>query len=295
MANITVTENEINAKSGRIYSIQNNLLVVRECYRGVPRIFTQSVRGSVAEFSEGSARRMRTYLRTCKAEYTHLVTLTYPGSYPCDGAICKNHLRRFLQELKRDAYRLGDDTSVFSLFWFLEFQDRGAPHFHILSTRFFNYRWIAKVWYEIVNSEDSRHLEAGTRIEKLRLGRSGISSYAAKYANKQAQKLVPEGYEKVGRFWGVVGYKSTVSAATFVSRDSASDLDVSRSIFVLNKLIQQLLYEGHARIVSANDNSRVVALFNQHAVSKITAKICVLASRTHLSVVTLLTQDDTYD
>jgi hypothetical protein len=35
-----------------------------------------------------------------------------------------------------------------------------------------------------------------------------------KYAAKMEQKTVPEGYESVGRFWGVAGLRSCVEAAT---------------------------------------------------------------------------------
>ncbi|WP_462273673.1 rolling circle replication-associated protein [Methanohalophilus sp.] len=127
-----------------------------------------------------------------------MITLTYPGQYTSDGATVKGHLRAFLQALRR----VNNDVSYL---WFLEFQKRGAPHFHVL-TRGIQItkerkEWVSKRWYAIVGSKDERHLRAGTRTESVRK-KDGAKRYAVKYAYKMKQKRVPEGYRNVGRFWG---------------------------------------------------------------------------------------------
>ena len=207
--------------------VSGNLIIMRSTEKGWSGTNIRGNlgdRGKITEFTDSSRSRMLKYLRECCPTYTHMVTLTYPGFFPSDGREVKNHLRKFIQELKRYDFRNSISSEVsssftagdsgFSVFWFMEFQSRGAPHFHLLVNRFVPKDWTARRWYEIVNSEDQRHLRAGTRCEEITAGRAGISSYAAKYAAKNAQKVIPAGYEDAGRFWGVCGEKSCVSAAT---------------------------------------------------------------------------------
>jgi hypothetical protein len=85
--------------------------------------------------------------------------------------------------------------------WVLEFQLRGAPHFHMALSGGIPKAELALAWYRIVNSGDRRHLRAGTRIEGIRSLRA-VGMYFSGYASKLAQKDVPEGYQDVGRFWG---------------------------------------------------------------------------------------------
>lgn len=176
-----------------------------------------SERGRVEGLSDSSAKRMRRYLRSCVANYRYMITLTYPFNYESDGAVVKEHLRRFLQELQRKA-ELNSYGVGFSAFWFLEFQERGAPHFHIFSTYSPQDHsrgkdsFIKKTWYRICGTDDERHLVAGTREEVLETGRDGTISYASKYAAKSAQKEVPPDYKNCGRFWGIHGMRSTVCA-----------------------------------------------------------------------------------
>lgn len=210
--------------SGTVYSYCNGLLVVRDVHRTQPPRFVGSTRGGISAFSPGSALRLRRYLRECVAEYSVMVTLTYPCGYPSDGRTVKEHLRRFLQEYRRECYRSGCDERAWSAFWFLEFQGRGAPHFHIFATDGVRKEWVSQTWFRIVGSEDLRHLRAGTKIESIREGRRGIVSYAAKYAAKNEQKQVPEDYEHVGRFWGVSGLRALMAASCYVESRHAPDI-----------------------------------------------------------------------
>jgi hypothetical protein len=86
--------------------------------------------------------------------------------------------------------------------WFMEFQERGAPHFHIFTTCAVPGRtYLSPLWYHIVNSGDKRHLVAGTQVKALENSETAIT-YATSYANKSTQKVTPEGFKGVGRFWG---------------------------------------------------------------------------------------------
>jgi hypothetical protein len=60
---------------------------------------------------------------------------------------------------------------------------------------------IAGRWYKIVGSGDERHLRAGTGISTIR-SKGELYGYLSSYIKKLDQKIPPEGFEDVGRFWG---------------------------------------------------------------------------------------------
>ena len=88
--------------------------------------------------------------------------------------------------------------------WVLEFQKRGAPHYHVFVRKALDRFAVADAWFRIVASGDPKHLEAGTRIEAFRHP-PALGSYVMKYAAKMEQKDVPSEFQRVGRFWGVWG------------------------------------------------------------------------------------------
>ncbi len=94
----------------------------------------------------------------------------------------------------------------------MEFQKRGALHFHIFLNGEVAKEEVSAAWYRIVGSGDERHLRAGTRVEALR-EHHAAAAYAAKYASKADQKDVPEEFTDVGRFWGTFGGVEAVPVA----------------------------------------------------------------------------------
>lgn len=295
----TVNREQSKNNTGINYRASGNLFIAKTTSRTIPSTYL-GCRGDIVGFSAGSAIRMRRYLRECRAEYKHMVTLTYPGFFETDGEAVKNHLRRFLQEVQREYIRghKPTDDGMFngvangtgqnykgykpahSAFWFLEFQERGAPHFHI----FFNWapgkEWVSKRWYEIVGSEDIRHLHAGTRTEKLLAGRAGTISYASKYANKCEQKVVPDGYKKVGRFWGVYGDRITLSAATFVTVKDREDRNVTWAEEQLLNAVKSLVAKGIAEIVKREEGILIVSCSDKNAMQKIRVKVSRVSMHT---------------
>jgi len=194
-----------------------------------------------------------------------MLTLTYPSSYPCNGAESKRHLKRMLDEIKREYLRhccrngIVDD-GTFSLFWFLEFQNRGAPHYHIFGTWFPGKLWLSSRWYEICGTDDDRHFRAGTRIEILRRGRAGTVSYASKYAAKLAQKSVPEGYENVGRFWGIRGCRGVVVAATTVRPSEMLNPETSHAIERLEIILKNMILRGEAEVLRDETDVKIISI-----------------------------------
>jgi len=215
-SNVSADVNDGRKKGTKIYA-GGGCVVIKKIFKSVG--FTQEGgnKSVITGFSHRSGQRMRKYLRACVTKYTHMLTLTYPFSYPSDGKTVKLHLKAFCRWLDRQHEinaQLEGSTDKFSAFWFLEFQERGAPHFHIFTNFMVDYKAVARKWYEVVGSDDERHLRAGTRTERLKAGRGGTISYASKYAAKACQKVAPEGYENVGRFWGVYGCREIVAADT---------------------------------------------------------------------------------
>lgn len=151
--------------------------------------------GKVKEFSRKSRQHLAFVAQNTRAEFDRMITLTYPAEYPLDGKVCKRQLNVLLQWLRR--------RDIEHYLWFMEFQRRGAPHFHILieGGEEIDRNSLSQRWYEIVDSGDINHYHAGTRIEKGR-SRGGLHRYCVKYSQKLYQKNVPAEFSNVGRLWG---------------------------------------------------------------------------------------------
>lgn len=118
----------------------------------------------------------------------------------------------------------------FDYFWFLEFQQRGAPHLHIglsiPNPSEGDRLRVASIWSRLVEPENVTYCSGcwewdsaafcfgGTTQEAvLRQHRrkktwenlrevEGAIRYVAKYVGKPHSKRVPEGFNHVGRYWG---------------------------------------------------------------------------------------------
>lgn len=153
-------------------------------------------RGVVTGFSAGSRLRLLKTLACLRKDTLPVfVTLTYPAAWPSDPKQWKAHFHAFRNRMARR-------FPGFGAVWRLEFQKRGAPHWHLLvygcplaELR----RVVGPMWYEVVKSGDPKHLAAGTRVERIRSYR-GVMSYASKYMSK-----TEESSRRAGRLWGYVG------------------------------------------------------------------------------------------
>ena len=163
-------------------------------------------RGTIKILSRKSTDRMKIHIRN--TDPTHIrafLTLTYPREFPCDGRKIKRDLDAMLKFLKR--------RGVLAGIWFLEFQSRGAPHFHAFLGAYPSggIDAVARAWHRIVGTQDEKHylwhagkLSGRPCLEYLRVPHAA-SAYATKYATKQEQKQVPADFFAVGRFWGCWG------------------------------------------------------------------------------------------
>jgi len=156
--------------------------------------------------------------------FRSLLTLSYGQNYPIDGKKVKSDLNKFITYMKRS-------FGPFEYFWFLEFQRRGAPHFHIGLTLpepgECERDLVATIWagisergnwpytaiYPPYRRPDARfgmltrdsvfrqHRRVSTWEKEKK--ENGMVRYVIKYATKLYQKSVPSVYSNVGRFWGV--------------------------------------------------------------------------------------------
>lgn len=170
----------------------------------------QGIRSTVAEFSKNSRKRLLSLFNSIdKDSFVFspcFITLTYPSEFPVSFETYKRHLANFVK-----VFVLKYSNS--SVVWRLEYQKRGAPHFHLIvinsshdkafvSTRYTK-KWISETWYRIVGSGDQKHLKAGTNCKRMASTRQ-LFSYVSKYAAKNNdQAVVPESSVNPGRFWGV--------------------------------------------------------------------------------------------
>jgi hypothetical protein len=184
--------------------------------------------------------------RLCSLDYSQMlgdasklgamITLTYPRDWQNlapNGAIAKNHLRLFQ---KRYARQFGAPLVGI---WKMEFQRRGAPHFHIFCVPPIGVdfrRWLSETWTNIVAPPDpterQKHLNAGTGLDYEQGLRSydpkRVAVYFSKHASagfgeKEYQNQPPELWKesgKIGRFWGYWGLRPLVLAVEVSDEDA---------------------------------------------------------------------------
>ncbi len=171
--------------------------------------------------------------------------MTYPKEFPYSDDVFKAHLDSFGKRFLRAYPAAG-------FFWKLEFQKRGAPHFHILafgvaksSLELLRFReWLAKNWFEVVGSGDQKHLHAGTSAELLR-SQFAMMRYCAGYVSKNDQTLVGR---TVGRYWGIVG-RSNIPFAP----GEVTSLTVAQALFVRRTMRRSMVAANRKRRINALD------------------------------------------
>lgn len=163
-------------------------------------------RGKIEYMSYRSRSRLAFVATETEAQFSTFLTLTYGKEYPKSGKIVKADLNKMLTKLR-------SQFSCKNYLWFLEFQTRGAPHFHLaldVEATPYNRTMVARAWSMIAAAHSKDPSDLG-RIHKQhkRPGvfepikkQDGIARYAVKYALKTRQKEVPRDYQDCGRFWG---------------------------------------------------------------------------------------------
>lgn len=158
----------------------------------------EACRGEVNGFSYKSRRRCRLVLRNIARHMAYTFGLTYPADFPVDGRRVKENLCALLEWFRRR--KLG-------YFWIIEFQERGAPHFHGFLTGLVSHGDLSRAWNRIIAADrpeylgDPAALQHGVYVAPID-NQGKLASYFTEYMKKLEQKRVPMQYQNVGRFWG---------------------------------------------------------------------------------------------
>jgi hypothetical protein len=208
-----------------------------------------------------------------EASLPYFVTLTYHNAWPEDRPGRKAHMDAFRKRLERS-------VGQFAAVWRLEFQKRGAPHYHVLLflppgalggdrrrddhqgrhervTKLRNR--VAFMWHEIAGYGSPEHFSAGTSVEEVKSWR-GVNSYAAKYMGKLEQ--LAEDAPSVGRFWGV--WRTGMLPITYTTHSlTTCDALRVRRIFRNFSKIRQRSHRGQlfgvSCFVGASTTNRLLA------------------------------------
>lgn len=174
------------------------------------------IRSPITGFSKASRRRLKRKLVALdfRKDHWHFITLTYPGEFGYDPERWKSHLNAFRSALLRDW------GEIFrGLIWRLEQQDRGAPHYHMLScwqkrlpVKLFR-TWVRQTWTRILKELPRVSKWVRSEVKPVRItGDQGIPKllhYLAKYLGKVSPGgwLIPATGELLapGRLWGEWG------------------------------------------------------------------------------------------
>ncbi len=149
------------------------------------------------------------------------ITLTYPADWLAvvpTAASAKKHFHSLRKRFERQFHR------PFYAVWKMEFQRRGAPHFHLLApvpSGVGFAEWLSHAWANAVKHPDplqrANHLIAGTGVDRAKGLNADtaqrISYYFSKHSSankgvKEYQNTPPKEWVEagsVGRFWGYWG------------------------------------------------------------------------------------------
>jgi hypothetical protein len=151
-------------------------------------------RGNIVGFSPKARRNLAKYIATLVVPPVGIhLTCTYGKKYPKNSSDYKTDLDKF----KKRLIRLG----LFGI-WVLEFQERGAPHFHLLLFPTDNESWelgefAARAWREVSGNTSN----SAAFVSNGATGRSTF--YLALHSTKGNQSPP----WRVGRWWGKIDTK----------------------------------------------------------------------------------------
>ena len=177
-------------------------------------------RGTITKMSKQALARLIVTIQSTEIEFSSMLTLTYPKVYPSKGDIIKQDISFLTTWLKRNF-----DTENL---WFLEFQERGAPHFHVMLENDaitpkmrvkVGLKWTERIvlsdWFsDYIDDQDKPEETYSKEVRKIAAVNchetvwelirevSGARNYVTKYAAKAYQKKPPKWFKGVGRFWG---------------------------------------------------------------------------------------------
>lgn len=207
----------------------------------------RNFRGKIRRFSKSSQKRLARIISNNAERFQYFFTVTYRKNVR-DCKISKVHIDRFLTRFRKAC------SSIVGYVWVLEFQKRGAVHFHIWFDEFEverfpewlnltvrkqilhrfkgneknieRFRFLTYLWLVVTGQlGDEKAVRAATDL-KVIVSCKFIKGYAVKYAWKEEQKEFEGNVDLTtgeildywtGRFWG--GSRSVKNEKLFYSED----------------------------------------------------------------------------
>lgn len=198
--------------------------------------FTKPVsRGDRQKIFSFSPSSQRNLLHVCRNSGHHVVSqfvCSYHETWPLSGVAIKSDMATFIKRLRR---RFKDIHFI----WCLEFQKRGAPHFHFFSDiepTLENRLFFATSWVEVIDGGASC-LKFHSHSSNFIPWNMKSGAYLAKeYIGKVEQKNVPENFQDVGRFWGSSRNMKPKSSFLFLDLQTPETVQaVKRSLRIVTK------------------------------------------------------------
>jgi|GEM_PF-6447575 len=193
-----------NHKRNDYFEIYENCVIFTPQKRKFPSKFKlSSKRGLITEFSNRS--RFRLFVTMAKVKHINseppiFVTLTYHHNYNNFENTHRSDLHNFLVQMRNLFPNL-------QYIWRLEYQKRGAPHFHFIffpqsMNRVFNLskfiQSVTLLWHNISEPDSKAHLKYGVKIDRID-SYSKACAYISKYLAK-VDDCVTKSIS--GRQWG---------------------------------------------------------------------------------------------
>lgn len=182
-----------------LVSLHERLLTIQDTHPGrAIADKNRPPRGTIKGISSSSRYRLIKLLaKISRPDEAVFITLTY-RNFTDDFTVWKRHLHSFGKRLR---YHYPQMAAL----WRLEFQKRGAPHFHILA-------WLARdanvdelrnrfaaIWCKIIGQETAANLEYGVEVAAVTDFRAS-AFYLSVYQAKDSQERDDIA---TGREWGV--------------------------------------------------------------------------------------------
>lgn len=156
-------------------------------------------RNEIHGFSKQSRYRLFRLLHSIRFERVSFVTLTYGNTFPLTGRSAKADLRRFRRSTNR---RYGTLRAI----WKLEYQKRGAPHFHLMvfDPPFIPVQDWCAVWDDARRCpQEERHGNSlDLKVDNKALPSRALGKYVGKYISKPDRGETEELHRNTGRIWG---------------------------------------------------------------------------------------------
>lgn len=160
-------------------------------------------RGEIKAFSRASQRRLAFVFANVCTPFKSLVTLTYHAvTETWEKAGDRN--RRIVQRSKRDLNRFltAMRPQLGPYLWVQEFQDRGVVHYHLICEREVFEPEVRLVWCRAIDAlDDAAARRYAAKVDAIR-DEKQVRKYLGHYIGKARQKLLPEGVDGAGRWWG---------------------------------------------------------------------------------------------